>query len=846
MQRILVGKVCCYSELKAGDSMMQKSIKNKTRSLYFPERITASMNAIFDYPLTIVEAPMGYGKTTAVREHLNNAAANILWQRVYDSSTTSFWNGFCSLLGELDAPRSQSLLQLGFPNESVMLQEALNVIEDIAIHEDTVLVMDDYHLVDSTEVNYFIESLVKNEIINLYIVLTARYAEFQNLDELRLKGYLLHITKETFELIPKEIIKYYKLCGISIKDTEADNLYSHTEGWISALYLLMLSFLEEGSFSLTANINKLIENAVFTPFPEEIKDFLIVMCIFDNFTLEQASYMWEKDNTEALLTEITSKNAFVKYDSRSRTYQAHNIFTNFLKDRFDSKEKHYQQGVYQRAAQWFVKKSIYLKAIDYFYKAECYDQMLEATEKGNLKSMDGDNKGLFIKYFVECPEDVKMKHPVALILYGMVFFSFNEITLFSKVCDEFVQSIKINNSLSDDTRKYLLGEFEMLLSFTKYNDIAKMSQHHKKAFELLGKPSSIYIPTGSWTFGSPSVMYMFYRESGMFEDHVCVMKKALTYYYSLTNNYGNGAEYVMEAERYFNMGDFVNAEISVTKALYKAQSNMQIGIVLCAEFLQMRLAFVKGNFSLLVESLQKMHENIVNNLEHLFIYTIGICEGFIYSLLNQKNKIPQWIDKGDFRNNGLPFPVLAMINIVYGRTLLIEGEYLKLIGSSENFLGIASVFPNLLGQIYTYIHLAAANQNIFRENEALAALKQALDIAMPDKVYMPFVENCDYIKPLLEELHRQGIYGEDIARILELYKIYQKSVEQMIKENFSAEEKPRLTEREIQIAQLAADGLNNKEIGERLYISPNTVKTLLKSIFEKLGVNSRALLKQYF
>jgi LuxR family maltose regulon positive regulatory protein len=48
----------------------------------------------------------------------------------------------------------------------------------------------------------------------------------------------------------------------------------------------------------------------------------------------------------------------------------------------------------------------------------------------------------------------------------------------------------------------------------------------------------------------------------------------------------------------------------------------------------------------------------------------------------------------------------------------------------------------------------------------------------------------------------------------------------------------------MEIALLAAEGLNNREIGERLYISTNTVKTALKGVFEKLNVNSRALLKQ--
>lgn len=60
-----------------------------------------------------------------------------------------------------------------------------------------------------------------------------------------------------------------------------------------------------------------------------------------------------------------------------------------------------------------------------------------------------------------------------------------------------------------------------------------------------------------------------------------------------------------------------------------------------------------------------------------------------------------------FSSNRILFPLNSMLNIVYGRALLIKGEYSKLIGCSEYFSGIASVFPNLLGHIYTDIYLAA-------------------------------------------------------------------------------------------------------------------------------------------
>ena len=121
---------------------MRKSEKYNTRCLYFSERITNAMRQIPDYPLTIVEAPMGYGKTTAVREQLNFYKANVMWQSVYDNSLSSFWNGFCHLFSGFDEEHSQSLLQLQFPNDSVSLGTALNIIERIELPASSVIVID--------------------------------------------------------------------------------------------------------------------------------------------------------------------------------------------------------------------------------------------------------------------------------------------------------------------------------------------------------------------------------------------------------------------------------------------------------------------------------------------------------------------------------------------------------------------------------------------------------------------------------------------------------------------------------------------------------------------------------
>jgi LuxR family maltose regulon positive regulatory protein len=802
------------------------------------------MEEVFDHPLTIVEAPMGYGKTTAVKECLNRSAASVLWQRVYDNSPGSFWKGLSRLFAKFNEDCSQSLARLGLPDDSVLRQEALQIIEGIELPAQTVLVIDDYHLIQSPVVNRLIEFLTTNKISNLHLVLITRFIDLTSLEELKLKGYLHHIAKETFEFTPKEISAYFKLCGIHLSKLDADKLYSLTEGWISALYLLMLGFIAEGGFANLVDIYKLVEKSIYIPFPEEIKNFLLTLSIFTSFTREQAFHMWGKTNTGSLLSEITNKNAFIKYDHRMKTYQVHNIFSNFLNNIFAQQDPSYRRSIYLKAAQWYLKTADYLTAMNYFYFGGDFDALLDTFEKARSKNINSEHQELLIRYLEDCPKEIRSRHHLALLIYAIRLFTFNKKDLFQKTCAEVFENIQTDRKLEPKSQNQLLGEFELIISFTKYNDIKAMSVHHQKAAHLMSEPTAVIDANGIWTFGSPSILYLFYRESGRLEQHVSDMIAAMPYYYKLTHSHGNGAEYVMQAECYYYRGDFKNAEITIHKALYAAQAKRQTAITVCAVFLQMRLALVQGDFSRTQDLLQQLRAEILQRKEYIFIHTLDLCESYIYLVVNQPDQIPVWVAQGEFTSSRLFFQIIALYNVIYGKLLLVKQEYLKLIGICDQFNALASIFPNLLAKIYNYIHLAGANQRIFRPEAALEALREAFQIAMPDQVYLPFVENCLYIQPLLEKLSREGFYREDIAKILELYANYQKAVKKLIKEHFSTE-KPKLTARELEIARLATEKITNKEIGARLFISENTVKMALKSIYAKLSINNRTLLKQY-
>ena len=755
---------------------MQKKSEAFPKKIYLKPALEERLAQILAVPLTVAAAPFGYGKTTAVKKVLLSLSVDMLWDTCYTGAEAAFWRCFVKSL-QTAGVDTASLTWQELPRNAATRQRVIEVLQASNLKKTVVFVWNNYHLLGSEDCDKLLLALAKADLPNWhFVLLTQRPPDF-TLDELVLKGECLYLQPKDFAFEVSDIIVYYRKNGIVLERRAAENLLAATEGWVSALYLYLRQYHNGQSPQTGEELLRLVQAVAYNSCSEAEKTLLTELSILnEDFSGRQAAYVTENDAAPALLENLALRHGFISYELLRGQYHIHNAFKVYLQRLGAELPDTERRRLCRRSGQWYELQNDFLTAFCYYHTAGDYDKMLTVFEKDRGCSFENNYKNKIMAYFGEAPETIRQKHIKAGLIYALWLFLSGEN---ERLQQEIRKLRKYIGQLEDrQEREQCLGELEFLLGETQYNDVEAMAAYFKKSLQLLRQPVRFFSPQTIWGGGANSILFMFYRQAGTLQKTLDVFPQAMAYYYRLVQNHGAGSEYVLASEAYFQRGYWEKAFILATEALNVSRRNEQVSVELCAEFIALRISIALGNKKRVREISRRLDALQTAVQEHLYRKTIEASRAWIDLQLGDKGKLlVSWLQKGDFQKSGLLYSAWGCLYIVYGRYLLLQKDYLPLLGQLREFEAAARSFNNFLLSIYAAVYSAAAQDGLQHENEALSELNRALVLAAADGIVMPFVENFDVLEPLLKKAAQQNS-GEPelLAKILELGAVYQENL----------------------------------------------------------------------
>ncbi|MBQ1375334.1 MAG: hypothetical protein IIY69_03520 [Clostridia bacterium] len=813
---------------------MPKQKKYDTNTLYFRKQVRDKIKKIPEFPVTYVSAPSGFGKTVALKDFFDRLAdARVFFITVSDYYPQEAWSKFCLAIQKFDKTSGELLLRIGCPTEDT-LEDALKIIDTVYCPDEMYIIMDNYELLNPHIPGEVISAFADHNAGGLHIVLISRNKDVGFSES---TSNILWISREDFEFRTDDIKAYFSRVGARISEEEAQALYDTTGGMAAAVHLNLLILIKTNAVANVSDMRELVRTALFDPLTDEVKDRLIICSFFDFFTLPQATEVLGINVPVESPEEIFGENTLVRFDDDRGIVLFHNFLRDALNGEFLKRDADFRRRVVQTVGDWYREHDELIPIVKLCIRAGEHEMALDAIAECGTLIIERFHDPVISGFIKQVDKKVLNSNPEAMSVIAMAHYSLNEFFEYYQMIER-IKSVLDSGSLSKEVAHYVSGMYYMLEAFARFNRIDEMAEYHARGYVLLGDKAKTMVGTGRlWTGGAISVLYMFHREPGLLNQTIDELERMLETYYLLSNNHGYPAELVMRSEAMFLRGDYESAYAVAKQAYSLAESHGMKEIMLAAAFLLSRTTFMRGDGEQMYKIILNLEVDIIETPVDAQLYpSIKLCQAWANMRYGYFDSIPEWIKEGRYGKH-LNFIAQPCADIVFGACLIFSGQHRRYLENFNKIMRRASYFPTVMAQIYAYVHAAIAHERLGHKKEAEEMLGSAIDIAIPDRIYLPFVEYGDRVLSILDRVELSEEHKEKIRELVaDGIESYKKTVAMLKKLGVG------LTKREYEVAYFASKGLNNREIAQRLSISQSTVKRELERIYEKGGIESRVQL----
>jgi LuxR family maltose regulon positive regulatory protein len=877
-------------------------------------RLVERLNEGLQRKLTLISAPAGSGKTTLIGEWVATLPRPAAWLSLDegDNDPTRFLSYLIAALRTIAPNMGEGVLgALGSPQpppaESI-LTTLLN--ELAAVDEDLVLVLDDYHVLDSGAVDDALTFLLEHLPPRVKLVIATREDPPLPIARLRARGQMGELRAAELRFTPTEAAGFLEgAMGLKLSAEEIAALEERTEGWIAGLQLAALSMRGRedvgGFIRAFAGDNRYVVDylaeEVLERQPERIRSFLLETSVLDRLTGPLCDAVTGQEDGGEMLEALERGNFFVvPLDDRRRWYRYHHLFAEVLFAHLMAEQPDLVPVLHRRASEWYEHNGSVADAVRHALAAEDFGRAADLVELAVPEMRRSRREATLLGWFEALPDELLRFRPVLSVHYAGTLLQSGQLEGVEERLRDAERWLDTKADARGRSEASSAGmvvvdeeEFRRLPgSVATYRagialvlgDVADTVKYAQRALELaleddrlLRASAAALLGLARWTSGDLEAGYRSYADGMQRLEKIGHISDALGCAIALADiRIAQGR--LREA-----MGTYERGLRSATEqgeAAVRGAADMHVGMSrlyrerndLDAATQHLLRSEELGEFAGLPQNryrwrvaMARIREaqgdldgalDLLDEAERLYVgdffpnvRPVAARKARVLIAQDRLGEALRWArerglsaldDLGYLRE--FEHVTLARVLVAQFETQRVEQSIHEATGLLERLLQAAEAGERAGSAIEILILRALAHHVQGDIPDGLVPLERALVLAEPEGYVRVFVDEGRPMAQLLAEGAARGIVPYYTARLLAAFEA---------EGRIDSDDSPRpippasqtlaepLSDRELEVLRLIAQGLSNREISEKLFLAVITVKGHNRNIFRKLEVRRR-------
>jgi LuxR family maltose regulon positive regulatory protein len=849
--------------------------------------------------LTLISAPAGFGKSTLLSEWAAGGQRPVAWLSLDegDNDPVRFLSYFVAALRTLTTPSQVepkvgqgvlSALQAPQPPIESVLATLINEIAEIPDEDAFLLVLDDYHVIESQAIDNALAFLLEHQPQPMHLVIAAREDPQLPLSRFRGRGLMTEIRERDLRFSEAEAAAFLnQTMDLNLTPDEVNALATRTEGWIAGLQLAAVSmqgrhdtsrFIQSlaGSYRLILDY---LTDEVLRRQSAEVRSFLLQTSILARLSGPLCDAVTGQANGQDTLERLESANLFiVSLDGERRWYRYHHLFQDLLCHNLKREvAPENLASLHQRACTWLAQHDLRAEAIDHAIAGEDFERAADLIESTAAAPILEGVPTTVQNWINALPNSLVRVRPYLCIIHAWTFHANGQREAVEPALHNAEHALRALGLPDDDPIvSDLRGHIAALRASNARHrgDLPSFFRHAEDALGLLAKDNLAVRTTVSANLGLAHMLNGDLTAAAKALREAQSLGQASRSVISALNCVGFQAAVLIAQGRLRQAAELCRRTIDqhldrypkplptlghvhagLARVLYEwndlegAAAHLEQAILLGEQtqlpsthrFRASALAWIRQMQSACGEAIALPPQlAAIAGREQMDLEDADFTAWRVQLWLRQGNLAAAEAWAETYQAGAAPphlwhpYGDLALARVLIARQRL--GQALDVLAQIRH---TAQEAGGLGWVIEALILEALCFQMAGDPGRASTALARALSLAEPEGYIRSFADEGVLMARLLYQAAEKNVAPEYVGRLLAASSTLElKPVDQASRQA----ESPRaeaLTERELEVLRLIAEGLSNREVAQQLFLSLSTVKVHTHNIYGKLDVSSR-------